>query len=164
MKPISPPPARGGGQGGGLLRNAAEGIRPSTAGWTYLSFRTIRRKPDEELAGESGNEETALIWLGGTADVDGFGNVGEREDVFSGKPSALLLPPAASYRLRARTPLHLAIVSAPAESTLPPRLIRPGDVRVGIRGKGVTERRIHWIVSEKDRAARLLLVEVLTPA
>src|SRR5205814_10605844 len=98
----------------GLVRNATEGIRPATAGWTYLSFRTIRRKPQEELAGETGNEETALIWLGGTADVDGFGQVGEREDVYGGKRSALLLPPAASCRLRARTPLRLAIVSAPA--------------------------------------------------
>jgi 5-deoxy-glucuronate isomerase len=47
---------------------------------------------------------------------------------------------------------------------VPARLIRPDEVRVEIRGKGVTERRIHWIVSEKDPAARLLLVEVLTPA
>jgi 5-deoxy-glucuronate isomerase len=146
------------------LRNATEGIRPATAGWTYLSFRTVRRKPREELSGQTGNEETALIWLGGRADVEGFGEVGEREDVFAGKPSALLMPPATRYRLVARTSLHLAIVSAPAESTLPARLIRPDDVRVEIRGKGVTERRIHWIVSEKDPAARLLLVEVLTPA
>src|ERR1700724_1817741 len=147
-----------------LVRRAAEGIRPSTAGWTYLSFRTLWRKPDEELAGQTGNEETALIWLGGTADVEGFGAVGERDDVFSGKPSALLLPPGARYRVRATTPLHLAIVSAPAESALPARLIRPDEVRGEIRGKGVTERRIHWILSEKYRAARLLLVEVLTPA
>jgi 5-deoxy-glucuronate isomerase len=84
--------------------------------------------------------------------------------VFAGKPWALLLPPGTSYRLRARTPLHLAIVSAPAESTLPARLIRPDQVRVEVRGKGVTERRIHWILSERDPAARLLLVEVLTPA
>jgi len=148
----------------GLVRNAAEGIHPATAGWTYLSFRTVRRQPGEELAGETGNEETALIWLGGTADVEGFGSVGDRADVFGGKPSALLLPPGASYRVRARTALHLAIVSAPAKSTLPARVIRPDEVRVEIRGKGVTERRIHWILSEKDAAARLLLVEVLTPA
>ena len=150
--------------GSGLVRNAAEGIRPATAGWTYLSFRTVWREPNGELAGQSGNEETALIWLGGVAEVDGFGRVGEREDVFTGKPWALLLPPGTSYRMRATTPLHLAIVSAPAESTLPPRLIRPDEVRVEVRGKGVTERRIHWILSERDPAARLLLVEVLTPA
>jgi 5-deoxy-glucuronate isomerase len=148
----------------GLVRNAGEGIRPATAGWTYLSFRTIRRQPGEELTGQTGNEETALIWLGGRAEVEGFGEVGEREDVFAGKPSALLLPPATGYRVRARTSLHLAIVSAPVESTLPARLIRPDEVRVEIRGKGGTERRIHWILSEKDEAARLLLVEVLTPA
>ena len=162
---LPPPPAgEGRGGGGGLVRNAAEGIRPETAGWTYLSFRTLRREPDDALAGQTGDEETALIWLGGIAEVDGFGTVGEREDVFAGKPWALLLPPGTAYRMRARTPLHLAIVSAPAESTLPPRLIRPDEVRVEIRGKGVTERRIHWILSEREPAARLLLVEVLTPA
>ena len=164
MKVPFPSPARGGGQSGGLVRNAAEGIRPATAGWTYLSFRTVKRAPDDEVAGHTGDEETALIWLGGTAEVDGFGKVGEREDVFSGKPWAVLLPPGTSYRLRARTPLNLAIVSAPAESAVPPRLIRPDEVRVEVRGKGVTERRIHWILSEKDPASRLLLVEVLTPA
>ena len=147
-----------------LVRNAAQGVSPATAEWSYLSFRTVRRKPGEELSGQTGNEETALIWLGGRADVEGFGEVGDREEVFGGKPSALLLPPGARYRMVARTSLHLAIVSAPAESTLPARVIRPDQVRVEIRGKGVTERRIHWIVSEKDPAARLLLVEVLTPA
>jgi 5-deoxy-glucuronate isomerase len=159
----SPSPS-GGGQGGGLVRNAAEGIGPATAGWTYLSFRTVKRAPNDELAGRTGDEETALIWLGGRAEVDGFGDVGDREDVFAGKPWAVLLPPGTSYRMRARTPLHLAIVSAPAESTVPARLIRPDEVRVEVRGKGVTERRIHWILSERDPAARLLLVEVLTPA
>ena len=158
------PSPSGGGQGGGLVRNASEGIVPATAGWTYLSFRTVRRQPNEDLTGQTGDDETALIWLGGSAEVDGFGQVGEREDVFSGKPSALLLPPGAGYRLRARTPLHLAIVSAPATATVPARLIRPDEVRVEIRGQGVTERRIHWILSERDPAARLLLVEVLTPA
>ena len=147
-----------------LVRNASEGIVPATAGWSYLSFRTVRRQPDDELTGQTGDEETALIWLSGSAEVDGFGTVGERADVFTGKPSALLLPPGSGYRLRARTPLHLAIVSAPAEATVPARLIRPDEVRVEVRGKGVTERRIHWILSERDPAARLLLVEVLTPA
>ena len=162
--PSNSPSPSGGGQGGGLVRNAAEGITPPTAGWTYLSFRTVRSRPGEELTGQSGDEETALIWLGGTAEVAGFRQVGEREDVFTGETWALLLPPGTTYRMRARTPLHLAIVSAPAESTLPARLIRPHEVRVEVRGKGVTERKIHWILSERDPAARLLLVEVLTPA
>src|ERR1700726_1380787 len=177
-----PPPPRGGGGASGraggaarvgrsvvpprppVVRNAAEGIRPETAGWTYLSFRTLHREPDEGIAGQTGNEETALIWLGGIAEVDGFGTVGETEDVFAVKPWTLLLTPGTAYRMRARTPLHLAIVSAPAESTLPARLIPPDEVRVEIRGKGVTERRIHWILSEREAAARLLLVEGLTPA
>jgi len=147
-----------------LVRDATTGITPQTAGWTYLSFRTIRRKAGEELTGETGDQETALIWLRGTARVDGVGPMGERDDVFSGLPSALLLPPNASYRLRAQSDLELAIVSAPAEAGGEPRVIRPSDVRVEVRGKDATERRIHWILSEKDPASRLLLVEVLTPA
>jgi 5-deoxy-glucuronate isomerase len=147
-----------------LVRSAAEGINPTSAGWNYLSFRTLRCRVDEVLAGETGGEETALIWLGGRAEVDGFGPVGERDDVFKGLPSALLLPPGSTYRLEARTPLQLALVSAPAQGGVEPRVIRPEDVRVEIRGKGVTERKIHWILSEKEPAARLLLVEVLTPA
>ena len=158
------PSPSGGGQGGGVVRNASEGINPKTAGWTYLSFRTVRCRADDVLAGETGADETALIWLGGRADVDGFGQVGEREDVFTGLPSAIVLPPQTAYRMRARSPLHLAIVSAPAEAAPAARLIRPGDVRVEIRGTGVTQRKIHWILSEKEAAARLLLVEVLTPA
>jgi 5-deoxy-glucuronate isomerase len=147
-----------------LVRNASEGIRPANAGWTYLSFRTLWLNPGEELAGDTKGEETALIWLGGTAEVDGFGEVGERDNVFQGRPSALVLPPAARYRLHGLTSVHLVIVSAPAKSAVPARVIRPEDVRVEIRGKGITERRIHWILSENDPAARLLLVEVLTPA
>ncbi len=148
----------------GLVRNATNGIDPRSAGWTYLSFRTVRRDPGEDFNGQTRGEETALIWLGGIAEVDGVGDVGERNDVFSGLPSALLLPPGSSYRLHARTALELAVVSAPAEAHSRPRLIRPDDVAVEMRGKGITERRIHWILSEKDPAARLLLVEVLTPA
>lgn len=147
-----------------MVRNAIEGINPKTAGWTYLSFRTVRCRADDVVVGETGGDETALIWLGGRAEVDGFGPVGERDDVFSGLPSAIVLPPKTAYRLRARTPLHLAIVSAPAESAPAARLVRPGDVRVEMRGTGVTQRTIHWILSEKEPAARLLLVEVLTPA
>src|SRR5207248_6749895 len=113
----------------GLVRNAREGVNPRTAGWTYLSFRTLRCRADEVLAGETGADETALILLGGRAEVDGFGQVGEREDVFTGLPSAIVLPPQTAYRMRARSPLHLAIVSAPAEAAPPARLIRPGDVR-----------------------------------
>src|SRR5207249_893407 len=89
-------------------------------------------RADEIMAGETGADETALIWLGGRARVDGFAQVGERDDVFSGLPSALLLPPGASYTLRALTPLRHPIRSAPAEPAPAPRLSRSvAVVRVG---------------------------------
>lgn len=147
-----------------LLRRAADGITPESAGWTYLTYKCVALAAGETLAQQTGRQETALIWLAGAAQVDGWGLVGERNDVWAGKPHALLLPPGSSYRLRAESPLELAIVAAPAESGVPARLIRPDAVRVEIRGSGVTERRIHWILPEQAPAARLILVEVLTPA
>jgi 5-deoxy-glucuronate isomerase len=146
------------------VRNAAQGVTPPSAGWQYLSFKTIHLAAGAGLAAHTGDDETALIWLGGRATVDGFGTLGGRVDVWDGKPFALLLPPGMPYDLRAETTCTLAIVSAPAQSELPPRVIRPDDVRVEIRGSGVTERRIHWIVGDQDPAARLILVEVFTPA
>lgn len=147
-----------------LLRRAADGITPESAGWKYLTYRVIKLTSGESLAEQTGSQETAVIFLGGRAEVEGFGLVGERPDVWSGKPFAVLLPPTTSYRLRAESALDLAVVKAPATSSTTPRLIRPDDVRVEIRGKGNTERRIHWILSEQDQADRLLLVEVFTPA
>src|SRR5712692_10626118 len=146
------------------VRNAAEGVTPDSAGWRYLSFKIVHLEAGARLASHTKAEETALIWLGGRATVEGFGTVGGRVDVWDGKPFALLLPPGIPYDLSAESPCDLAIVSAPAQSELPPRLIRPDDVRVETRGSGVTERRIHWIVAEQDPAARLILVEVFTPA
>src|SRR2546430_6221749 len=55
------PSPSGGGQGGGLVRNASDGINPKTAGWNYLSFRSVRCRADDVLAGETGGDETALI-------------------------------------------------------------------------------------------------------
>jgi 5-deoxy-glucuronate isomerase len=149
-----------------LVRDASSGVTPESAGWTYLSFRRVLLEAGATLAAETASEETGLVWLGGRAEVDGFGAVGERADVWDGKPYALLLPPQTNYRLRAQTVCRLAVISAPAPSGsgLSPRLIRPDDVRVEIRGSGTTERRIHWLVGEKDPAARLILVEVFTPA
>jgi 5-deoxy-glucuronate isomerase len=146
------------------IRKAADGITPASAGWKYLSFKTVHLEPGAKLAADTRDEETAIVWLGGRAHVDGFGPVGGRSDVWDGKPYALLLPPATRYALRADTRCDLAIVSAPAQSELSPRLIRPDEVGLEIRGSGVTERRIHWIVAEPDPAARLILVEVFTPA
>lgn len=146
------------------VRNAVDGVTPETAGWEYLSFKALRLDVGARLAAHTGADETALVWLGGRATVAGFGTVGARADVWDGRPHALLLPPGTRYELRAETPCDLAIASAPAQSELPPRLIRPEEVRVEIRGSGVAERRIHWIVAEQDPAARLILVEVCTPA
>jgi 5-deoxy-glucuronate isomerase len=78
----------------------------------------------------------------------------------------VLLPPGCAYTVTAETPLHLAVAGAPAEPSPagPPRLIRPEDVTVERRGEGQTYRFIHHLLPPSADAARLILVEVYTPA
>src|SRR2546428_12812760 len=111
------------------VRNAAEGVTPDSAGWQYLSFKTVHLAAGARLAAHTKAEEAALIWLGGRATVEGFGTVGGRVDVWDGEPFAVLLPPGGPYVLRAVNACYLAIVSAPAQAALRPRLIRPADLR-----------------------------------
>ena len=147
-----------------LRRQARHGITPQTAGWSYLSFRSLRLEAGRELAGETKGEETAMVWLAGRAEVEGMGAVGERADVWAGKPHVVLFPPGSSYRVEAQTACEIALISAPADAGLPARVIRPDETGVEIRGSGVTQRTIHWILPESKPASRLILVEVFTPA
>ena len=147
-----------------LRRQARQGITPQSAGWKYLSFKTLTLEPGQKLADETRDDETALVWLSGKAELEGMGGVGERSDVWEGKPHAVLLPAGSSYRLEAQTACEIALISAPANGESSARAIRPEKMSVESRGSGVTQRTIHWILPETQPASRLILVEVFTPA
>lgn len=109
------------------------------------------------------------MFLGGccTVTVGGatFSVAGNRESVWDRRPPhLLLLPPGHSYSLRAETDLHLAVAAAPAPSGGAPLLITPDEIVAEERGEGQTRRYIHHLLPPSAAAARLILVEVYTPA
>ena len=71
---------------------------------------TAREGISRGISGSPGDQETALIWLGGIAEVDGFGKVGEREDVFAARRSFPLF--------RDRRPDAYSAISTPIEELL----------------------------------------------
>jgi 5-deoxy-glucuronate isomerase len=142
-------------------------VTPETAGWEYTGLRVRKMAMGERWAGDTGADEVAIVLLGGRCRIEGAGGaweIGERPHIFAGKPWALYLPPQTSYEITALTELELAVCATRAEQSYPPRLIRPGDVEVEIRGAGNAARQINHIVKPGFPAHRLLVVEVFTPS
>ena len=67
-------------------------------------FGIINLKKDEEYNGKTAKSEVALIILGGKCSISGadfeFKSVGERPDVFSGKPYTVYIPAAGVIKSR----------------------------------------------------------------
>lgn len=146
-------------------------ITAETAGWKYISFAVYHLKRGQTLGGSAGGRETALIMLYGIgrAELNGqpVGQIGERLSVFENKPPyALYLSEDASYQVECISEsMEIAIASTPSTHRhLPPRVIRPEDVSVELRGEGNTRRRVQHILDTDQEAERLILVEVITPA
>ena len=146
-----------------LLLRAGEwdAVDPHSAPWRYLSFRIVRGNH----RGETGEDEVALVVLGGTCTVASNGQrweLGGRATVFDGMPWALYLPRDTSYMVEGDA--EIGVCAARAETRYEPRLITPDDVEIEVRGSGNATRQINHIIKPDFPAHRLLVVEVFTPA
>ena len=153
----------------GILRTVD--ITPETAGWQYVSFAVYHLTRGQTLRGSADGRETTVVVLSGTgkAELNGqsVGQIGERLSVFEDKPPyALYLSEDASYQVVCTSDgMEIAVASAPTTHRhLPARVIRPGDVGVELRGEGNTQRRVQHILDTDQKAERLIVVEVITPA
>ena len=153
------------GEGGLLVETS-----PSAAGWDYLSFAVRRLVSGSEWSGDTGDQEAALVVLGGVIslriDTDAESEtweMGERTGPFDGLPWSAYLPPHTRFSVICQVEADIAWATAPAEGRCPPRLVPPEKVRTEARGEGTTARTIHHILPPEFPAERLIVVEVLTP-
>ena len=145
------------------LRVASDGgrvaVTPESAGWAYVGFEVTRVGGRLERVEEA--RETCVVVLSGTCEL-AAGEV--RATAGRSGPFA---PPAASLYVSPRVrwsaggEAELAICTAPAVGSLPPRLLAPPGQTV--RGAGAEERYIRNILMEDEPAESLLVTEVLTP-
>jgi 5-deoxy-glucuronate isomerase len=151
-----------------LLRRPAR-VVPDGQEWRHIRFEVRRLEAGAHVSGTSGHEETALLVLAGSADIDAddehFAAVGGRPNVWARRPpSWLLLPPGCRYRVQAQDDVELAIAAAEASgSGGRPRLIGPAEAIVEARGAGQTQRLVHHLLPPSAEAERLIIVEVYTP-
>lgn len=143
-------------------------VTPERAGWAYIGLKAVTLAPGERFEGRNDGVEAVLVVLSGRCRVSGsegeFTGVGDRANVFAGRPHALYLPVGATYTLTAETALEVAICTSKADQRHPACHIRPEDVAVEIRGDGNATRQINHIVKPDFPAQRILIVEVFTPS
>jgi 5-deoxy-glucuronate isomerase len=143
-------------------------VTPELAGWDYIHFQVRRLQPGQSWRFATGEHELALVVLSGSVAIESnLGNwprVGERKDVFSGPPAALFLPRRTTLVVTAAAACEFAVAWAATDRDDAPKLIRPSDITVEIRGGDNATRQINSIIPPGFACRRLVLVEVYTPA
>ncbi len=137
-----------------------------------LDFSLLCLDAGGTWSGESGDREIVAVILGGTATftVNGqtFEALGERKDVFSGKPYSVYIPCAATISINALTPVEIALPSAPSGLATQPYVIGPDKVESGRWGAYNFSRDYHRILTEIAQpelpARRLIVGETYTPS
>jgi 5-deoxy-glucuronate isomerase len=142
-------------------------VTPELAGWDYIHFQVRRLAQGQSWNFATGEHELALVVLSGSTSVESslghWPRIGERKDVFSGPPSALFLPRRTTFAATATTACEFAVAWAATDRDDAPKLIRPADIAVEIRGGDNATRQINSIVPPGFACRRLVLVEVYTP-
>ncbi|MBE0527791.1 MAG: 5-deoxy-glucuronate isomerase [Thermoleophilia bacterium] len=137
-----------------------------------LDFQMLILSNGNEFTGNSGDREILAVILGGKASfsVNGsdLGMVGERPNVFSGKPYSVYIPAGAEYSIKAAASVDIALPSAPSDLAIAPYVIGPDKVANGVWGAANFKRYFHQILTtaaQPDFPARRLIVgETFTPS
>ena len=151
----------------------------SQAGFTKISgigdgdlelteFGIINLKQGGKHAGNSGDMEVALIVLGGKCSVSGdgfeFNNVGERKDVFSGKPYTVYIPCGKAYTIKADTAVEIAWTASPSNLETDAYVIVPDQVKEVHIGKGNYQRDAYLMLTDAYPASKLFIGEAFVPS
>jgi 5-deoxy-glucuronate isomerase len=142
-------------------------ITPQQAGWDYISFQARRLAAGKKWSFNTGENELALIVLGGCFTVSS--NRGawaglDRISVFSSAAYALYLPRHTDFTVMAERTGDFAVTWVPTDKDYEPWLIQPENVPISIRGGDNVSRQINDLLPPGSPVHRLVLVEVYTPS
>ncbi len=143
-------------------------VSPASAKWKYVGHDVWKLGPGKTAKGVEAKRETCIVFISGKGEVkvDGksFGVIGERMNVFEGKPWSVFVPMGAKWSVTATTDCVINICTAPAKKKSEAFVIAPDELSIETRGSGSNTRYVCNILPEQDkRAESLLVVEVITP-
>jgi len=125
----------------------------------------------ERYEGETGGNEAVLTLFGGkcSLNIEGANGqevrhemIGNRADVFNGKPTMVYLPREVEYEVVAQIPnSDMGISMAPSEIDWPPVLVKPDDVVGRSVGAWNWRRKVYTAIGDNVKAHRLMVGETL---
>ncbi len=131
-------------------------------------FGILHLRKGGEYAAHSGQNEVALILLGGQCSVSGdgfqFDRVGGRKDVFSGKPHTVYIPCGTRYTIRAESDVEIAWTASPSTLKTAAYVIAPEQVKEVHIGKENYQRDAYLMLTDAFPAAHLFIGEAYVPS
>jgi 5-deoxy-glucuronate isomerase len=146
-----------------------EVVSPRNSMLEYISLRVLQLNPGECYAGNSGDEELALVIISGTCRIRtqnyDWQNVGRRNNPFENPAHTVYLPCNTKYEITAtHGQVEIAIGGALSDRAGDPVLITPEQVGYERRGAWHWERHIYNIITTVNPVSqRLFIIEVITP-
>ncbi|MFC2017469.1 5-deoxy-glucuronate isomerase [Chloroflexota bacterium] len=128
---------------------------------------------ESKYQSDTKEREVALYILTGKCNIEAkgkwgsrkFESVGERNNVFAGKPSAVILPPGTRYSVSVTsTSVDIFVASVPVEDRERlPSVVRPQDVEVRFIGEGNHRREVRAIPGWEGKAGCSRIGETINP-
>lgn len=116
-----------------------------------MKFETLRMEKGQSISFNTEQYEVGIIILVGTATIQSgkfiADSVGQRKDVFSGKPTAVYIPCESKFQIKAvgYGTLEIVICKVKAKKQGAPYLIEPDKIEVQEKGVFNWKRTIHEI-------------------
>ncbi len=139
----------------------------------FIDFGRLQLTGGEEYSGTTGEREYVLDFFSGSASItvtgrDGdtkqFNTVGGREDVFSGPPVMVYLPPGCSYTVKANSRnLDVGFFSAVSKPAAAAAVLAGAHVIRNDVGRDNWKRTVYSALDERFPAGKLLAGETLNP-
>ena len=144
-------------------------VSKEDGGWQYLNFAARAMKQEEVWKGNTGDNEYAVILLGGNyrveTDKGSWKTINGRKDVFSGIAHSLYLPRHTQFELVAESDtLDIAYGWCETDQDFDPVFKTPEQVQIEIRGGDNATRQINDLLGPGFPCHRLVAVEVYTPS
>ena len=146
-----------------------QSVLKEDTGWQYLNFQARLMKRGESWKTNTGDNEYAIILLGGNfsvkSDKGNWETVNGRKDVFSGIAHSLYLPRHTDFELIAESDvLDIAYGWCETDEDHPAYFKKPEEAAIEIRGGDNATRQINSLLQPGFDCHRLVSVEVYTPS
>jgi len=147
-------------------------VSPENSELKYIEFgRIFLPEKNDEYEGKTGGREVVLTIFRGKCSVHvdsavqkaSYNSIGDRRDVFSGKPTMVYIPPNTEYHITAESTVEIGVSMAPSDSSSPPVLVEPKDIIENMVGTWNWRRTVYTSIGENVKAQRLLVGETLNP-